>query len=158
MNIDNVWRKYENFEVSDEGNIRKKLKSGKYHYYSVFRKNTRKTTMLVKINGVDRNVRRIVWEAFNGPIPEGYLVVSKNGATFCGIYDLELITKQQLGERTGARAKAKPVIDYKNKKIYRSAREAARHLPASRQMIADICNGKSFDPFIDVRWYKERRE
>lgn len=151
-----IWKPYENFEVSDEGNIRKKNKNGTYRYYSIFPKNTRKTTMLCKINGEDRNVRRIVWEAFKGEIPEGYVVVSKNGRTFCDIYSLELITQKELGKRTGAYAKSKKVIDYRNKKIYSSAREAARNLPASRQMITDICNGKSNDPFIQVRWYKEK--
>ena len=84
---------------------------------------------------------------FLGPVPEGCVPYHKNGMqTDNNINNIEYISKKDLGKKTGAAAKRRPVakIDSNGEivQVYSSAREAARKNFMSYQTVIDRCNGK----------------
>lgn len=103
--------------------------------------------LICKINKKEYIVARLVYSAFYGPIKDGYNVIHKNGVqTDAYISNLELLSKQQLGNRFGGNSKSMTVVKIdQNGEIvdfYKSARECARKNYMSYQTIIDRCNGK----------------
>ena len=104
--------------------------------------------------------QRVIWMAFKGEIPPGYLVVRKtNILTKNGMNNLRLRSKTQHGKKTGAMAKSKEVelLNDQGEVIdsWPSARKAALDLYVSYQTVMDICNHKiKRKPLINVRWAK----
>ena len=97
-------------------------------------------------------VHRVVTETFWGPCPEGHVVWHKNGLAYDNSAgNLEYITKQRLGELTGASANRRPVVKINAAgdivACYSSARACARKNFMSYQTIIDRCNGKTWTIF-----------
>ena len=127
-----------------------------YDHYRNRKKGTVKE-QLVKVHRKPVNVAKTIWELFRGPVPNGYVVHHKdNTHTNNELWNLELLTPQQLGHKTGGRtSKRKLVYCPDTDKIYKGTREAAKALYVSRQTISDICNGKRKNPLVNVRWFKK---
>jgi len=61
--------------------------------------------------GVYKLLHRVIWEEHNGPIPDGYLVVFKNGDTMnCTLENLELITREENMKRNSIINKYPPEL------------------------------------------------
>lgn len=61
------------------------------------------TTPQIRVDGKPKPVRRVLWEAKHGPIPEGMKVVSTCGCSLC-IHHLGLRTRGEILERYFAKA------------------------------------------------------
>lgn len=111
--------------------------------------------------GKEMNVAQMVYLTHVGKIPNGFVVVHKNGsfADNC-VNNLILMSKSELGQKYGIRSKKKSVIKMSGGgevvEIYYSAREAARRNYMSYQTVIDRCNGvvkKSIAPDgFDYAW------
>lgn len=104
--------------------------------------------------------QRVVWMAFKGQIPDGYLVVRKTKIlTMNGMNNLRLRSKSQHGKKTGPMSNSKEVelLDNQGEVVdsWPSARKAALDLYVSYQTVMDICNGKVKRPILNVRWAKK---
>ena len=88
-----------------------------------------------------------MYEAFGGIIPKGYSITHKDGCFSNNEFsNLAILTKEELGERTGHQSRRKAVVkctaDLIPIDVYRSAREAAKNNYMSYQTVIDRCNGK----------------
>lgn len=104
---------------------------------------------LADSNGKQHQIRvsKIVAETWMGGIPEGMCVYHKNWCvTDNAVYNLEFVTREEIGKRSGFLSGSKPVAkvdrDGNVLEYYRSATEAARHNPLSYQSIMNRCNNK----------------
>ncbi len=111
--------------------------------------------------GKEANVAQIIHITHIGPIPEGFIVVHKNGSFLDNTAsNLKLMSRVEVGRRYGASSKKKCVVkispDGEEVDFYYSAREAARKNFMSYQTIIDRCNGvvkKSVAPDgFDYAW------
>lgn len=104
-------------------------------------------------NGKRKSIRvhRAVWEAFNGPIPEGYEINHINTVRDDNrLENLELVTPSgnQLHPPTrehhheAARRHMKPVMDLTTGVVYESTKEAARQTGLNQGNISSCCNGR----------------
>lgn len=112
-----------------------------------------KNTCLFK-NGKRKWYRthRLVWEAFNGPIPEGYDCNHINEIkTDCRLENLNLMTrKENINWGTGIERRAKSHSKWviklsQNNEIlhfYRSAMDASNETGIDNSSIGKCCNGK----------------
>ena len=106
---------------------------------------------------VDVSKHQLIWISFNGKIPDGWIVVRKNGI-IKDVYlqNLALRTKIEHGRLTGPRSRSKEVVqldnDEKEVNSWRSARRAARDLYCSYQTVMDICNNKRKKPIFKLIW------
>lgn len=112
-------------------------------------------------NGKEVNVAQIIYITHIGPIPEGFIVVHKNGSFLDNVAsNLKLMSCVEAGRKYGALSKKKCVVkispDGEEVDFYYSAREAARKNFMSYQTIIDRCNGvvkKSVAPDgFDYAW------
>lgn len=97
-------------------------------------------------------VHRMVAAAFLPHIPPGMVVCHKNvDRRDPALHNLEVISKQDLGRRTGHKSRRRAVakFDWRTQdivEVYRSARQAAKENFMSYQTIIDRCNGKVKGP------------
>lgn len=96
--------------------------------------------------GKDVNVAQIIYMTHIGPIPEGFVVVHKNGSFTDNVAgNLKLMSRREVGLKYGVLSKKKCVVkispDGEEVEFYYSAREAARKNFMSYQTIIDRCNG-----------------
>ena len=141
----NNWRPVEGYMYPHRVNafgVLQKYKSGKWQDVKVvFKRGAR-----VWMSGERSTwvmLDRIVWEAFNGPIPEGCVISHKNGAKIdCYLANLELTTHKDLMCRVG-KSNRKPVLkvddDGNVLKIYNSAKQAAADNFLSDSRMRGIC-------------------
>lgn len=100
-------------------------------------------------------IHRLVWEAFNGPIPKGMQINHLNeDKTDCSLTNLSLVTPKEninYGTRNGRVAKSlsKPVEQFTLSGIYLctwpstiSVEEELGHLGFDQSAISACCNGK----------------
>lgn len=142
------------YEASFYGQIRRIYVNAKPKLMTPYeKKSARKGSryLVVKLtkDGKSKEIKvsKIVYETFVGPVPKGYSLVHKDASFTCNaLNNLIILTKEELGERTGYQSKQKPVLkctkDLVPIDVYRSAREAARKNFMSYQTIIDRCNGK----------------
>jgi hypothetical protein len=79
--------------VSKEGLIFRATKTGKLRLLKVFKKDGNSYYMVALQKPSNKLVHRVVWETFNGPIPEGYQIDHKNDNRFDNRIDnLQLLT------------------------------------------------------------------
>lgn len=143
------------FYVSDEGRFKRVYKNGNTHYLSIYRKKRVPSILFVKLGMKEVNVRRTVWEAFNGPIPANHIVRNKYGyLTASDLFGLECVPKIE-ANRKGGKIIARKIRDKSTGKIYSGTREAAKALFISRQTVCDYCNGKTKRPLLRLEWYYE---
>lgn len=104
-------------------------------------------------NGARKNilVHRAVWQAFNGPIPQGLEINHKNCIrTDNSLNNLELVTPSQNNlhsptrehQREAHRHKMRPVCDLSTDVVYESVHEAARQTGLDPGNISNCCNGR----------------
>lgn len=104
----------------------------------------------VKFNGVytAQKVAQLVAFHFLGEPKSGQVVFHKNLiVTDDWVGNLEYISKQKLGKRTGQLSKGRAVVQLDPETLepineYRSAREAGRQTFLSYQAVTDRCNGR----------------
>ena len=145
------------YQADWEGNVRRLYSSGKSKLMTAYpKKSTRNKRFVVKLtmDGKAKEVTllEIVAKTFLGPIPRGYVPYHKNGIQSDNyINNIAYISRKDLGKRTGAKGRRKPVvkIDVYGEfvEFYSSAREAARRNYMSYQTVIDRCNGKCKSAF-----------
>lgn len=142
------------YEVSNFGRFRKLNKKG-YRYIKPYRKHNR-TLYVIKINYKEQNCARLVANAFIKQLKDDEKVFHKNRMEFDNYFrNLEIVSRKELGEKTGYLSNSKRVVLIKNgeiKRYYKSSREAARKLFISYQTAADYCNNKIKKKMYDLRW------
>lgn len=140
------------YEVSFFGQVRKQTKS-QPRMLTAYEKKNRKGSryLVVKLTkdgkGKEVKLSKLVYETFKGPVPDGCSITHKDESFSNNeANNLIILTKEELGRRTGYRAKHKPVLkctaDLIPIEVYRSAREAAKANYMSYQTVIDRCNGK----------------
>lgn len=157
------------YEASFLGQIRRTYKTKPPRILSQYEKGGERQgsrKLFVKLTksgetGKEMNVAQMVYMTHIGAIPNGFVVVHKNGsfADNCA-NNLILMSQIELGRKYGIRSKKKSVIkmseDGEVVEIYYSAREAARKNYMSYQTVIDRCNGvvkKSVAPDgFDYAW------
>ncbi len=140
------------YEVSFYGQVRRLNKKGVRMLTSYEKKHRRGSRYLVvKLSGEtdskEVKLSRVVYEAFGGPVPNGCSIVHKDGSFQNNEFgNLTLLTKEELGLKTGHTARQKAVLKGTAALVpieaYRSAREAAKNNYMSYQTVIDRCNGK----------------
>ena len=150
-----VWKNIDydsRYQVSNFGRIRKKITKG-YRYLKPFRKGN---LFLVKIKDKDMNCARLVANAFIQKLTSKDRVYHKNKLDFDNYYkNLEIVSLEELGKRTGHISKSKRVVEVKDNEIirdWRSARTAAKDLFVSYQTVMDYCNKKVQKPMYNLMW------
>lgn len=71
------------------------------------------------------------------------------------VYNLKIVSLQELGKLTGHISKSQRVVEIKNNEIVRdwpSARKAAKDLFVSYQTVMDYCNNKVKFPMFNLMW------
>lgn len=146
--------------ASINGEIQKYYKTCGWKTVSQYWKTKKGRGKHCKINQKEYNAARLIWSAFNGPIPDGYIVAHKDGVNIINALEcLYLTTLKENAKITGGMCADRRVekIDPAGNliKTYRSAREAAKYEYMSRQSITDRCNGKIKNEFsygYSYRW------
>ncbi|WP_024834127.1 NUMOD4 domain-containing protein [Ruminiclostridium josui] len=151
------------YQVSNYGNFRRILKSGKTKHIKTYRKHDKWNAVKVDFQGKygEYVVHAIVAVAFlEKPEPE-LVLWHKNGLRFDDYAgNLEWITRQELGRRTGGKNNnCIPVlkIDRKSGEIidfYKSIREAARNNYISAESICEVIRGNQ-KTAAGFRWKRE---
>ena len=145
------------YQVDKEGNIRRVYPSGKtrqMHPYHKKLSGSQRLVVKLTHNGKEKEeiLMKLVAVTFLGPIPEGYVPYHKNGCQNDNyLNNIEYITREELGKRTGASSRRMPVAkiseDGEIVEVYTSARKAAKQNYMSYQTVIDRCNGKCKSPF-----------
>ena len=151
------------YQVSNYGNVRKILKSGKTRPIKTYRKHDKCNVVKVDFQGKygEHVVHTIVAAAFLEK-PEPKLVLwHKNGLKFDDYAgNLEWITRKELGKRTGGRTdKCISVLQMDRNtgeviNFYKSIREAARNNYISAESICEVIRGNQ-KTAAGFRWKRE---
>lgn len=139
------------YQASTEGNVRRVFESGKTRNLTAYHKKmSGSQRMVVKLTKDGKSKEEIliqvIAKTFLGPVPAGMVPYHKNGVQSDNyLNNIAYITRQELGKKTGARSKRKPVVKLdtsgQDVAFYRSARQAAKENFMSYQTIIDRCNG-----------------
>ena len=167
-----IWKKidgYENYEISNLGRV----KSLNYHrtvkeqVLKPFKNNNGYLRVFLYENGKRKKylIHRLVWEAFNGPIPEGYEVNHLSEDKMQNnLENLNLMSHKEnmnFGTRNERTSKtlSKPVIQYDLSgnviKEYPSVIEVHRQTGYSQGHISSCCNGLLKTAYNYIWKYKE---
>ena len=141
--------------VSDNGDVKRVCqKSGIVHKLNKYRKEE-SGGFCVKIKGKHRYVARLVWETFRGEIPEGYVVMHKNGCrTMDDLTNLALVFKyDHVKYFYGGRALRKKVIDLNTGIVYLSTIQASKALFCTHRTVSNCCNRRYKTSCLNVEWY-----
>lgn len=160
LNLSGTKNKY---LISNYGRVKRIYKTSERLLLPYQRKG--RGNLFVKIDGREIKVGHLVAEVFLRKWGSDERVVRKNGiVTDDYVGNLEIITTEELGKRTGFKSKSMAVvqIDAETGEVvneYRSAREAARNYFLSYQVILDRCNGvhSQSDGFI-WKFAKDHKE
>lgn len=165
----------EQYKISNYGRVKRIYKNGKEKFLLPFQRKG-KGNLFVKARWKEKygehKVSHVVAKHFIRPIQPNERVIHKNGIItddYAG--NLQIVSLQEMGKRTGYKSKSKPVVllDPVTMEVieeYRSAREAGRKTHFSYQAVLDRCN-KRFpyknDPFLfmfadDYEKYKRINE
>lgn len=154
-----IWKELEydvRYQVSNHGRFRKKNKINGYRYLKPFRKGN---LFIVKIKDKDFNCARLVANSFIKRLNKNDRVYHKNHLEFDNHYrNLEVISLNELGKRTGHISKSQRVVEIKNMEIVRdwsSARKASKDLFISYQTVMDYCNNKVQKPMYNLMWEED---
>lgn len=111
----------------------------------------------IKIHGKKRNATRIMWEAFNGKIPDGYRIIHKNKIrTDMRLDNLKMVTARE-SSIIAAKQNHKMVLDMNTRKVYRNAEECGKAIGYIGHNVALACNGKynAKKTYLNVRYITE---
>ncbi len=151
------------YQVSNYGNFRRILKNGKTKHIKTYRKHDKWNVVKVDFQGKygEHVAHTIVAAAFLEMSEPELVLWHKNGLKFDDYAgNLEWITRQELGRRTGGKNnKCIPVlkIDRKSGEIidfYKSIREAARNNYISAESICEVIRGNQ-KTAAGFRWKRE---
>lgn len=143
-----VFKEWNGYQISNKGRYR--TKRGKLFKGS---KRGKYRTVGLTINGEYKNysIHRIIWEAFNGPIPEGLVVmhndedpkIDEEGCERNWLEDLSLGTKQENSQSFhDNRTDLKRVRCVETGVIYNNARHAMKETEISNSTIGLVCKKK----------------
>lgn len=143
------------YQISASGKIRRVFPSGKTRELHPCLKKERDLIIhLTDALGRTKEHRflSLVALTFLGPSPVNCVPYHVNGCkSENNIQNIAYINRRDLGKKTGAAAKRKPVAKLNKEgevvEVYSSAREAARHNYMSYQTIMDYCNRKRKSAF-----------
>lgn len=150
-----MWKQIEdtNYYIDVNGRIKKIHKNKKEKILKTYRKGS---IQIIKINGKQRNVARLVVESFYRKLKKDEVVVHVNGIILDNrLENLKIMKKKEAGKITGALAKQKTILLMENgeiKQIFKGTREAERKLFISRQTVSDYCNNKVKHKMYDLIW------
>lgn len=107
---------------------------------------------------VSYSKKRLVYEAFKGPVPYDYALINRNGnPRDCRLHNIQAIKKDKT-TRAAARARSKPVVQYDDRGVitnsWPSARQAAKVLHVSKSALLSILHGRTENQF-NVAWEKK---
>lgn len=150
-----MWRQieYTNYYIDVNGRIKKVYKNKNQKILRTYRKGS---IQIIKINGKQRNVARLVVESFYRKLKKDEVVVHINGIILDNrLENLKIMKKKEAGKITGALAKQKTILLMENgeiKQIFKGTREAEKKLFISRQTVSDYCNDKVKHKMYDLIW------
>lgn len=150
-----MWRQIEdtNYYIDVNGRIKKAYKNKNQKILRTYRKGS---IQIIKINGKQRNVARLVVESFYRKLKKDEVVVHVNGIILDNrLENLKIMKKKEAGKITGALAKQKTILLMENgeiKQIFKGTREAEKKLFISRQTVSDYCNDKVKHKMYDLIW------
>lgn len=156
-----IWKQYRDtpYFASTYGRVKRIYKNGKERLLNSWVKKNRSGScyMLIKIHCKETKVSYVVWEAFNGLVPDGHAVTHRNKCYGDNaLVNLKIVTRNELGELYGGRTSIRRLIYcYDNNRIYKGTREAANDLHISRQTVSDYCDRKIQKPMFRLRWMRE---
>jgi hypothetical protein len=157
------------YEVSNLGRVRHyvtnhpMIKKPFYRYLTPYDKKrynkdkTRYNQRMVKA-GKEYKLARLVAHHFIRPLTKNDVVVHKDSKSDFSASNLEIISKQEHGKRTGHLSRQRKIALLKNgviHKVFRNTREAEKELYISRQTVSDYCNKKVKKKMYDLRWCDE---
>ena len=148
-----MWRQIEdtNYYIDVNGRIKKVYKNKNQKILRTYRKGS---IQIIKINGKQRNVARLVVESFYRKLKKDEVVVHVNGIILDNrLENLKIMKKKEAGKITGALAKQKTILLMENgeiKQIFKGTREAEKKLFISRQTVSDYCNDKVKHKMYDL--------
>lgn len=151
------WKRYdEKYWVSDQGRVKHVYKTTE-HYMTPQKRDENDKSLRVKVNGKYVSLRRMVWETFNGPVPEGYAIINKNGChTMNELYNLICVPMKD-GININREAKKKKVIDLDTGIVYPSMRSAAEYLHTCHSTISYCCKKKRQRLMYNLEEYDEEK-
>ncbi len=160
--VKEIWRNipgYDNLQASNMGNIRLFYKDGTYKVLCKWANggtNRLKNQYKIKYSrgrkkSKDLIVARLVYEAFTGPIPDGYSVVHKNGLHTDNVPEnLVLYSRKELGRIHGFKGRRRPVSKLEESgeviEFFPSATAAARKGFMHLQTVINHCNDQKLAP------------
>lgn len=128
-----------NYWVSDEGRIKHIYPNGKVVFMKGYRDNG---VVKVHLGTSKYTFQNVVWEAWKGTIPDGYVIVHKNECiTMNDLYNLEMITRREHARRQKLKT-GYWVRDMQTNKTYKSLRECEKAVHKNRKDITKDCNGQ----------------
>lgn len=152
------WKEIElapRYEVSNLGRIRKKNPKNGYRYLKPFKK-WNSSKYVIKVDGKELTVSRLVANAFIRPLQKGDTVLHKNRLDFDNYYrNLLIMNKKQCGKATGGISRSKRVVLLEGdeiKRMWKSSRKAAKDLYISRQTVSDYCNNRTKKKMFNLMW------
>ena len=153
------WKKYdEKYWVSDQGRVKREYKNGRVNYLTPVKRDKTDKQLRVKINNKYVPLRRLVWETFNGKIPDGYGVINKNRChTMNELYNLELLPKNKC-VALNAVSRRKKIINLDTGIVYPSSREAEKYLYLTHTAIVNYCLGKTKNPLYNLEYFEEEKK
>lgn len=154
--MEEIWKSISydpRYQVSNLGRFRKKNPLNGYRYLKPFRKGN---LFIIKVNDKNMNCARLVANAFIKQLTNKDRVYHKNKLEFDNYYrNLEVISLEELGKKTGHLSKSQRVVEIKGNEIIRqwtSARKASKDLFISCQTVTDYCNKKVKKPMYNLMW------
>lgn len=130
-----IWSSYEKFD--------RKL--------SVFNHAGRNT---VKMNGKKYNATKLIYETFIGKLPDGYIIIRKNGARYdMNINNLIAVPRYEfLRQRVTKNYKSRYIINLDNGDVYKGLKDAVKRTGYSNSYIRMLATGRRQSPFIHLKY------
>ena len=148
-----TWKQIDNtlYYVSNFGRFKKKNPKNGYRFIKPFKEHNK---YVIKVNGKCMTCSRLVANAFIKHLTSDDCVYHKNKMEWDNYYrNLLVLSKQELGKRTGHVSRSKSVVQVEGGeivKMFRSTREAGRKLYISYQTVLDYCKGRVKKPMYNL--------
>lgn len=125
------------------------LKPMRHRYGAKIKDGTRpsyvfRVQLSIKGKPVDKAIHSMVWEAFNGELPEGYGIIHINGMkSDCSLSNLKAMTKKDVSLYFAGKTKrTRYVIDRQTNRVYIGCAAAAKALKKSQSAVNAACRGE----------------
>ena len=158
--ISEKWRqhpKLKNYYFSELGNAWSARRGMQLKSYKLSTDVKNKKGWWLKLDGKARKVSRLVAETWL-ELKDDQVVLHKNRNSFDNdIFNLIVTDKKRAGQITGHFSKSIPVALYREDKVarvFRSSRDAAKHLGISYQTVLDYAHDRVSRPLYDIRFYQ----